>query len=162
MNDTGTPTRTVRAAVVAGAAGAGLAVWLVAVPIMGVELTARTGGGGELAVGPPSVAVAGVLAALAGWGLLALLERAETRARGVWTAVAVTVLVLSLAGPLFQATTVAAGAVLVAMHVAVGTTIVVGLGWTARGSRRRRVSGRQQDPSRPGADALPGAWYTRS
>jgi len=127
---------------------------------MGVELTARTGGG-ELVVGPPSVALAGVLAALAGWGLLALLERVRTRARTEWTAVAVAALVISLVPPLLQATTAAAGAVLVAMHVAVGTTIIVALARTARRDDRR-VSGGRQDPSRPGADALPGAWYTRS
>ncbi|PYF95946.1 hypothetical protein SAMN05216184_12411 [Georgenia satyanarayanai] len=126
-----TRTRSRRGAAVAGAAGAGLAVWLIAVPVLGVELAARTGDG-EIVVGAPAVALAGVLAALAGWGLLALLERTGVRARKVWMTVALAALVLSLAGPIVQATTVAAGAVLVAMHVAVGTTIVVALGRTAR------------------------------
>lgn len=140
-----TQTRARRGAAVAGAAGAGLAVWVVAVPVLGVELSARTGDG-ETVVGAPAVALAGIIAALAGWGLLALLERAGVRAPRVWMTVAIGALVVSLAGPVFQATTVAAGAVLVAMHVAVGTTIIVALGRTARstpsGERPRVVQPR--------------------
>lgn len=120
-----------RAAAVGGAVAAGLAIWVVAVPGLGVELTARSGGG-ELVVGPPSVVLAGLVAGLGGWGLLALLERFAGRPRVAWTVTAVTVLVLSLAGPLAQATTVSAAAVLVAMHIAVGTVVVVVLGRTAR------------------------------
>ena len=124
-----------RAAAVAVAVAAGLAVWVVGVPVLGIELTARTGTG-QLVVGPASVAVAGLAAALAGWGLLALLERYATRPRPAWTVTAVALLVLSLAGPLAQGTTVAAVTVLAAMHVAVGTAVVVLLGRTARGARR--------------------------
>lgn len=130
-SSTTTQARGRRGAAVAGAAAAGLAVWIAAVPVLGVEITARSGDG-EMVVGAPAVAVAGVVAALAGWALLALLERAGARARTVWTRVALAVLVASLVPPLLQATTVAAGAVLVAMHVAVGAVIVVGLGRTAR------------------------------
>lgn len=120
-----------RAATVAGAAAAGIAVWIVSVPLLGVELTA-TSGGSQLTVGPGAVVFAGLLAGGAGWGLLAVLERYTARPRALWTIVAVAVLVLSLIGPLAQATTVAAGATLAAMHIAVGTTIVVSLAGTAR------------------------------
>ncbi|MBD8063415.1 DUF6069 family protein [Oceanitalea stevensii] len=126
-----TQARARRGATVVGAAAAGLAVWTVAVPVLGVEVTARAGEG-EMVIGAPAVAFAGVVAALAGWGLLALLERAGARARTVWTRVALSVLVASLVPPMLQATTVAAGAVLVAMHVAVGAVIIASMGRTAR------------------------------
>ncbi|MCM3661349.1 DUF6069 family protein [Georgenia satyanarayanai] len=135
-----TQTRARRGATVAGAAAAGLAVWIVTVPVLGVEVTARAGEG-EMVVGAPAVAAAGVVAALAGWGLLAVLERAGARARTVWTRVALAVLVASLVPPLLQATTVTAGAVLVAMHVAVGATIIAGLGRTARSVSSSERSG---------------------
>lgn len=126
-----TQARSRRGVAVAGAVGAGLAVWVIAVPVLGVDLAARVGDG-ELVVGAPAIALAGLVAALAGWSLLALLERVTSRARGLWLTVAVTAFVISLAGPLVQATTVATGAVLVTMHVAVGTTIIVALRSTAR------------------------------
>src|SRR5690625_7670597 len=115
-----------RAAAVAGAVAAGLAVWVVGVPVLGIELTARTGTG-QLVVGPASVAVAGLAAALAGWGLLALLERYATRPRPAWTVTAVALLVRSLAGPLAQGTTVAAVAGLAGLTVPGGTPVVVPL-----------------------------------
>lgn len=133
--------RALRPLGVAAATLAGLAVWVLAGPVLGVELTASAGTGGsagtgELVVGPVSVAAAGLVAGLAGWGLLTVLERTVTRPRTVWTVVAVAVLVLSLAGPLVQAATPAAALSLVAMHVAVGATVIVLVGGSAREERR--------------------------
>lgn len=136
-----------RVAAVGGAVAAGLLVWLVSVPALGVELTARSGGG-EIVVGPAPVVLAGLVAGLGGWGLLALLERFTGRPRLIWTGVAVTVLALSLIAPLVQATTVAAATVLIAMHVAVGAVVLVGLGPTAgkgAGRPERPMSSRATD-----------------
>lgn len=124
-----------RAVAAAAAVAAGLAVWIAAVPVLGVDLSARSGED-LLVVGPGAVFLAGLLASLAALGLLALLERTTTRPRDVWTIVAVSVLAVSLAGPLLQATSAAAAATLLAMHVAVGTAIIVPVGRTARPSRR--------------------------
>jgi Family of unknown function (DUF6069) len=51
-----------------------------------------------------------ILAGLAAWGLLAVLERFTPRARAVWIAIALVALALSLAGPLSAAVTPAAKA----------------------------------------------------
>lgn len=119
----------------AGGVAVGLAVWIAAVALLGVNLTARSGED-LLVVGPGAVFVAGLVASLAALGLLALLERTTRRPRRTWTIVAVSVLVVSLAGPLMQGTSAAAAATLLAMHVAVGTAIIVAVGGTARPGRR--------------------------
>ncbi|GIG88654.1 DUF6069 family protein [Plantactinospora endophytica] len=102
----------------------------------GIDLAA--GGGDTLTrVGPVAVAVTAVLAGLAGWGLLALLERFTSRGRLLWTVVAVLAFGVSLLGP--------AGGVdadarlgLAALHLVTAAVLVVGLSWTARTVPPRR------------------------
>ncbi|MFG1698810.1 DUF6069 family protein [Nonomuraea sp. NPDC049309] len=108
------------------AAASALVVWALAVPVAGVALTVRMGGGTQV-VGPMSVIVAGLAAGLAGWGLLAVLERSASRPGRVWTFVAVAVLILSLLGPLGSAVGGAATAVLIVMHLVVGAVLLAGL-----------------------------------
>lgn len=88
---------------VLAATAATLLGWVVAVPLAGVELAARGGDGAAQRVTPVAVAVSTLLAGLAGWASLALLERLTARARPVWTVVAVLVLALSLLGPVARA-----------------------------------------------------------
>ncbi len=123
---TSMPTRLTRARAfgVAGAALAALAVWTVAVPLLGVDLLVRPGGGSAQTVGVGTVVTASLVASLLGWALLALLERRVTRARTVWTGVAAVVLLLSLAGPLTGGTTSSAAAALTLMHVAVAAVLI--------------------------------------
>ncbi|WP_433190592.1 DUF6069 family protein [Actinoallomurus sp. CA-150999] len=109
-----------------GAPAAALVVWALAVPLAGTTLTVRAGGGTST-VGPVPVAVASLLAGLAGWALLAVLERSATRPRRIWTITAVAVLVLSLTGPLTGATGAGTALVLVLLHLVVGTVLVLGL-----------------------------------
>ncbi|KKK04677.1 DUF6069 family protein [Micromonospora sp. HK10] len=108
---------------VLAATAATLAVWVVAVPLAGVDLVARTGGA-EQRVTPVAVAVSTLLAGLAAWGLLALLERFTTRARPVWTVVALIVLLVSLLGPLGGGVGTAARVTLVAMHLVAAAVLV--------------------------------------
>ncbi|MCZ7437406.1 DUF6069 family protein [Micromonospora sp. WMMC241] len=115
---------------VLGATVATLVGWAVAVPLAGVELTARNGGV-EQRVSPVAVAVSTLLAGLAGWALLALLERLTGRARTVWTVVAVLVLLLSLLGPVGGGVGRAATLTLVALHLLAGAVLVPGLRRTA-------------------------------
>ncbi len=121
-----------RALAVAGAAAAALALWALAGPVAGVDLTVRTGGA-EQPVGPASVAVTSVLAGLAAWGLLALLERVTSRPGRAWTIIAVVVLVLSLAGPLGSAVGTASTVTLAGMHLVVAAVLIPVLGRSARG-----------------------------
>lgn len=115
--------RPLRRRAVLSAAAAALAIWVIAVPIGGVELAVRAGAGVQQ-VGPVTVVVAAVVAAVAGLGLLAMLERRTGNARTIWTVIAVAALLVSLAGPL-GAVSPKAMAVLMAMHVAVGSLVIV-------------------------------------
>jgi Family of unknown function (DUF6069) len=108
---------------VLGPAVAALAVWLVAVPLAGVDLQVRTSGTTQ-DVGPVSVVASALLATVAGLGCLAILRRITKRPARAWTIVASAVLVLSLAGPLGQAVGTGATAILVAMHLAVAAVLI--------------------------------------
>jgi len=121
--------RRTRLLAVAGAALAALAVWLVVEPILGVELRApATGGNTGMDVGPAIVAIMALAASLAGWALLAVLERATSRAGTVWLAVALVVLAVSLSGPFSGAGVTAANRVgLALMHLAVGAVLIPAL-----------------------------------
>lgn len=99
---------------------AALLVWAVAAPLAGVALTVDSG---EV-VTAGSVIAAALVAGLAGWGLLAVLERTTARSRVVWTWIAGIFLLLSLAGPITLATTGTATAVLASMHLATGAVLI--------------------------------------
>lgn len=120
-----------RALTVAAAALAALALWTLTGPIAGLDPSAETGGRTQ-PIGAGAVAAASLLAGLAAWALLALLERTAARPRRTWTAIAAAVLVLSLAGPLGGAADAASAGVLAAMHLLVGGVLTAGLGRTAR------------------------------
>jgi hypothetical protein len=93
--------RRARLLAVAGATGAALALWAVVTQALGLDLRGPAfGADAEPSdVGPAQVLIGSLLASLAGWGLLAVLERVTARARGPWMLVAVVVLIGSLGGP---------------------------------------------------------------
>jgi Family of unknown function (DUF6069) len=72
-----------RALAVVAAVPAALAVWLVTDPLLGVDLAAPTRPGSQelQSITPALVAGTSLVAALAGWALLALLERFTARPR---------------------------------------------------------------------------------
>lgn len=121
-----------RGLIVVGAVGAALAGWLVTVPLLGIDLRVQPGGGAAQTVEAATVLAVSLTAAVAGWALLALLERSTRRARTTWTVLAAVVLLLSLAGPLTGAVTAAAGFVLAALHLLVGAVLIPGLRRTSR------------------------------
>lgn len=112
-----------RALGVVGAALAALVVWLVAVPLLGVELRVAAPTGTQ-AVGAVAVVTFALGAALLGWALLVVLERFTHRAVTIWTTVALVLLLASLVPPFFSATTTAGGVVLALMHLAVAAVLV--------------------------------------
>ena len=114
--------RGARALAVLVATAAALAAWVVAVPLAGVDLAVRNGGT-EQPVGPGAVAVSALLAGLAAWALLAVLERFTRRARSIWTGVAVAVLLVSMVAPLSGGVGTAAKLTLALMHVAAALVI---------------------------------------
>jgi hypothetical protein len=109
--------------------GAALAVWVVAHAVLDIDLVVGKGSSAH-PVTATSVAVVGVLVSLAAVGLRVLLRRVLLRraaaGRRTWTVVASVVLVLSLLGPAGAATWPAALALL-ALHVVVGASLLVGV-----------------------------------
>ena len=127
--NTAAPAGTVRARraiAVGGAVAAALVVWVVAVPMLGVDLRAAHGSNGTNVhtVGPGSIVGVTLLVSLLGWAALHLLERRTARAARIWTIVAVAVLVASLGGPLSAGVGTESKATLIALHLAVGAAII--------------------------------------
>src|SRR5215216_5789298 len=133
-----TPTTRPRRARALAVIAAALAVWLIADPLLGIDLTAPTAPGSEelQPITPALVAGTSLVVALAGWALLALLERFTARARTSWTAIALLVALLSLAGPLSaHASTTAANVLALAlMHLAVAAVLIPMLAGTSPAS----------------------------
>lgn len=110
---------------------AALAIWVVAVPLLGVDLTVLQGGVAQT-VGAGPVIVVPLVSVLLGWGLLALLESRVRNGRTIWIGVAVALTLLSLLGPVFQAANAAAAVTLTLMHLAVAAVAIPGLARTPR------------------------------
>jgi hypothetical protein len=111
--------------VIAAAAGA-LALWSIVDPVAGNTLTVHSGSSDQT-VGPAAVGGVALLAGLAGWALLALLERWSGRARPLWTTLATIVLVLSLLGPVGSGVGTVTRWTLAGMHLLVGLVLILGL-----------------------------------
>lgn len=108
-------------------AAAALAIWIVAVPLLGIPLTVRFGGGPEMAITPVPVLVSSIVPGLAGWALLAVLRRYLSRGSRIWMIAAAVALALSMAGPLGVEAATATKVVLVLMHLVVAAVLVLGL-----------------------------------
>lgn len=117
-----------RAVCVMAAVAAGALTWVVAVPLVGVHLVVEPAEGRAQDVGLGMVIATTLMASVAGWGLLALLERiTPLRARTTWNLVAGGVLIVSLAGPLVAASDTAAVTTLMLLHLVVGLVLMIGM-----------------------------------
>ena len=112
---------------VAGATLAAVAVWVLAVPLLGTHLLVRFGSGAPQNVGIDLIVGASLMASLLGWASLATLERLTSRARTIWTGAAVAVLLGSLSLPLIAGTTMATKVALALMHVIVAVVLIPAL-----------------------------------
>ncbi len=125
----------------------GCVVWTVGIALLSHDLVVpQTGGREPLTVTLPMVLFVTALAALLGWGTLAVLERANRRGTQIWVGLAAAVLLVSLA-PL-AAPDLAPGTrvVLGLLHLAVGVILIPGLQHTSAAAAARRQSA---DPGRP-------------
>ncbi|WP_051476856.1 DUF6069 family protein [Arthrobacter sp. Br18] len=109
------------------AAAAALAIWLVAVPIAGIQLTVGIGAGQPINITPAPILIASTASGLVAWALLVVLSRFLARGYTVWMIMAAVVLILSVSGPITAEATTATRVVLVLMHAVVATTLVLGL-----------------------------------
>jgi hypothetical protein len=131
QTQTHTPSRSIRRRqrllAVGIAVAAALSIWIIAVPAFGVELRGPAGPGSTQTQPVVFAAVIALSlgASLAAWGLLAILERVSGRARYIWTAIAVAVLVISYGGPLLGAGVPTESRITLAlMHTAVGVVLI--------------------------------------
>ena len=133
--------RRARLVAVVAAVGAALALWAVVELVFDHDLRGPVAGAATvLDVGPAQVLAGSLLAALAGWGLLALLERFTARARDLWAVIAVVFMIGSLGGPLSgTGVTTADRWALVGLHLVVGAVLIPLLYRTSPG--RVAVSG---------------------
>ena len=97
-----------------------LVIWGLAVPVAGVDLEAGTP---TQTIGAPAVVLTVLVVTLGAWGVRTLLRR---RTAVAWWLTCGIVLLVSLLGPL-GATSAAARATLLTLHLVVGTVIAVGL-----------------------------------
>jgi cell division protein FtsW (lipid II flippase) len=120
------PDHRLRALGVVAAVLAPVLIWVVAVPVLGVDLLVSDGrrqSPTQFEVGLGAVVTVALGSALLGWGVLALLERFTRHARTVWTVLATVLLVLSLV-PLFGPMSGATRLTLALMHLAVGAALI--------------------------------------
>ncbi|MEV0460118.1 DUF6069 family protein [Catellatospora methionotrophica] len=123
-----------RGSIVAASVITATLTWYFMHEIADVALAVRSGGTVR-DIGVGAVAVTAALAALAGWGLLALLERRASRPRRTWTVIAVIVFAVSLLGAASGASAAAQGSIL-GLHSVVAAVVIAGLGRTAAPERR--------------------------
>jgi len=109
---------------VAGATLAAAAVWTIEVPLLGIRLQTQFGNTAPQSVGIGLVVVSALTGSLAGWGLLALLERRLARARKIWTGIAIAVLLVSFGAPISAGTTTTTKVALAMMHLAVAAVLI--------------------------------------
>jgi predicted permease len=102
------------------------------VPLLGIHLDFRFGTGQTHTIAADQVIGVTVAAALLGWLLLAILERRTPGARPLWATSALVALAASLALPLATATTAAATAALIVMHLTVGAAVIPTMARTTR------------------------------
>lgn len=127
-----------RVLTVVGATVAALVVWLVADPVLGIDLTVQTAPGTTttMPVTAGAVVLSSLLAGLLGWGLLALLERWGRRGVLAWRSVAGAVGLVSLGGPLSLAQSTGGMIVLTLLHVVVAAVLLVTLPRAMAGADR--------------------------
>jgi hypothetical protein len=103
---------------------AAILAWVVEVHVLGISLTTRFGSSAPRTLGLIQIIGVAAFATLTGWVLLSLMERRVTRAGVRWTVIATGVTLVSLALPVFAATSQSATIALIVMHLAVGASYI--------------------------------------
>ena len=114
----------VRAAGVLGAVLSAVAVWALEVPLLGIQLAVRFGSGPIQVVGIEAVVISAMAGSLAGWGVLAILERRFHQGVAIWTVLAIVGVLGSLSVPLIAGITPSTKIALPLMHLAVGAVLI--------------------------------------
>lgn len=129
MSDLQQKTRTAnrigaRALAVAATVAAAALVWLVGEPLLGNDLVVEQPGQAPLDLSLASFVVITLGASLAGWAVLALLEKITRYGRRIWTGLAVAVVLVSFLPFLSAQMSTGSAVVLGLVHVVVGAVLV--------------------------------------
>ena len=116
-----------RAVTLLAAVVAAVVAWIVAGPVAGAEFTVQQGDQDPMDIGIALVVLTALVAGLAAWGSLALLEHRTARAATIWTAIAAVALGVSLLAPLTAEATAGTHVSLVLLHLIVGGVLIAGL-----------------------------------
>ena len=129
-----------RLAAVALGVLAAVAVWIVSEWVFGVDVREPAfGAEAPRDVSAGQIVAASVVAGLAAWLALALLERLTRHARAAWVALASLVLAVSLGAPLTgRGIDGGSRLVLALLHLSVGALLIVLLARTSRPATSRR------------------------
>ncbi len=98
---------------------AAVVVWAIEVHVLGITLGTQFGSAAATTLGIAQIIGVTLFVSLAGWALLAFMERRLSRAATPWTVIAVGVLLASLALPLFATTSTASMIGLIIVHFSV-------------------------------------------
>jgi Family of unknown function (DUF6069) len=129
-----------RVLAVAGAALAPTAVWLLA-QATGTELKVTLAGQPPMVISLPVVIGTALAASLAGWVVLAVLQRTTRHARALWTGLAIAALLASFGPVAIVETNAGVRALLALMHVTVATVLILGLRGTVPAHRAANAGG---------------------
>ena len=113
-----------RALAVVGAVVAAVLVWVVGEPLLGYDMIIKAEGQEPQDLGASAFVMFSLFFSLLGWALLALLERVTSRARLIWTVVALVFLAVSFFPPFTIEASGGTKVVLALGHVAVAAVLV--------------------------------------
>lgn len=99
-------------------------VWLVGEPLLGNDLVVEQPGQAPLDLSLASFVIITLGASLAGWAMLALLEKITRYGRRIWTGLAVAVVLVSFLPFLSAQMTTGSAVVLGLVHLVVGAVLV--------------------------------------
>lgn len=113
-----------RTLAVAATVAAAALIWLVGEPLLGNDLVVEQPGQPPLDLGLAAFVIITLGASLAGWAVLALLEKVTRYGRRIWTGLAVAVVVVSFLPFLSAQMSTGSAVVLTLVHLVVGAVLV--------------------------------------
>jgi hypothetical protein len=113
-----------RALAVAATVAAAAVVWVVGEPLLGNDLVVEQPGQAPLDLGLAAFVIITLGASLAGWAVLAVLERVTRYGRRIWTGLAIAVVAVSYLPFLQAEMSAGSAAVLALVHLVVGAVLI--------------------------------------
>ncbi|MGL5817607.1 MAG: DUF6069 family protein [Phycicoccus sp.] len=137
---TGSGSTARRALAVAGGAVAGLLVWVILVPIGGMDLRAANGGT-EQEIPAAAVIIFSLVGGLLGWGIAELLQRRAGRPKRTWIVLTTVLTALSCIPSFAGAADTGSALGLSLLHIGVAMVVIPGIAATLPETRAGALTG---------------------